>query len=160
MDIQCLQWSFGAAPPGGGGMSAFGTVDAPPYGPCSQLWPLTIPAGWYFGLTDIFFGSKFTDGPAPVGTAGDYGGRASYAIINSVISVPDNVGKISYRVPFVCPPGFVLNGLFINNDSEQQNMMVSICGLLIHCADPAITTGPNAYKHYYEAFSFLFTLRP
>ena len=106
---------------------------------CTELFPYTVPAGYWLGITDMQLGSKFTDGGA--------GSRASMLVLQNVTIVPDNVGMQSFRVPLVIPPGTVLTADLINNDAEQQWMNSVITGLLV----PKL-----AGQDWRDAFAFMF----
>lgn len=106
---------------------------------CSEVFPYTVPAGFWLGITDMQLGSKFTDGGANQ--------RASMLVLNNVTSVPDNVGIQSFRIPLVIPPLTVLTADLINNDAEQQWMNSVITGLLV----PKLEG-----QTWQEAFAFMF----
>lgn len=90
---------------------------------CTEIFPYTVPAGFWLGIIDAQLGSKFTDGGA--------GARASMLVIHNVLSVPDNNGPLHLRVPLVIPPGITITADIINNDAEQQWMNSIITGLLV-----------------------------
>lgn len=116
------------------------TLNGPnPFTWCSEVFPYTVPAGYWLGIVDMQLGSKFTDGGP--------GARASLLVLNNVAIVPDNVGIQSYRIPLVIPPGTVLSADVINNDSEQQWMSSVINGLLVPKIDG---------QDWREAFAFMF----
>lgn len=101
----------------------------------TEAFPYTVPAGFWLGITDVQFGSKFTDGGAWQ--------RASYFVIPNVLSLPDNTGSIHFRTPFVIPPGITITAQFINNDAEQQWMSAIVCARLV----------PKTTNNYGDAFA-------
>lgn len=82
--------------------------------------PYTVPEGYVLGITDVQFGSKFTAT-----------GRASYLVLNGIMTVPDNHGSVSLRTPIALPAGARVSANYINNDEEAQWMCSVITGRLV-----------------------------
>lgn len=106
----------------------------------TEAFPYTVPQGYWLGITDVQFGSKMTDGSP--GAAGSTP-RASFFVINNVLTVPDNHGSLHFKTPFVIPPGRTLTANFINNDNEAQWMTALVCGRLV----------PKTSDNYGDAFA-------
>jgi hypothetical protein len=85
----------------------------------SFAWPYTVQEGYVFGITDVQFSSKFTTT-----------GRASYFVLDGVMTVPDSHGSVSFRTPVALPAGSRLTAGFINNDDEAQWMCAVVTGQL------------------------------
>lgn len=100
----------------------------------SEVFPYTVPAGHVLGIIDAQMGSKMTST-----------GRGSYFVVSNVLSLPDNAGHVSFRVPLAVPAGATFTGSLINNDEVPQWMTSAMTGILVP------HTGP-----YREAFTFLF----
>jgi hypothetical protein len=109
---------------------------APVLNKASFAWPYTVQEGYVFGITDVQFSSKFTTT-----------GRASYFVLNGVMTVSDNHGSAHFRTPLAFPAGTTLSAGFINNDEEQQWMCAAVVGLLVKLQPGALWTqvfGPPA----------------
>lgn len=124
MTVQCVQWIHSK-------LVAAATIQdlagPNPFTWCSELFPYVVPSGYWLGIVDMALSSKYTDGPSPMGGSA----IASYLALSNVVSVPDNVGYNSFKVPLVVPEGKTLNAQIINNDSNQQWMSSVITGLLV-----------------------------
>jgi hypothetical protein len=102
----------------------------------SFSWPYTVQEGYVFGITDVQFSSKFTTSS-----------RASYFVLNGVMTVSDNHGSVHFRTPLAFPPGSKLSAGLINNDDEQQWMCAVVVGQLVKLQPGALWTqvfGPPA----------------
>lgn len=93
----------------------------------SFAWPYTVQEGYVFGLTDVQFSSKFTTT-----------GRASYFVMNGIMTVSDNHGSVHFRTPLAFPAGSTLTAGFINNDEEDQWMCAAVTGQLVPISSSSI----------------------
>lgn len=116
-------------------------LDGPnPFTWSSEVFPYTVPSGYWLGVVDMHLGTKF-------GGRGGDNARASMLVLGSVTSVPASTGSVSFRVPLVVPEGVTLTASIINNDIEMQWMNSAITAILV----PKV-----AGQSYQEAFAFLF----
>jgi hypothetical protein len=89
------------------------SLDGPnPFTWCTEVFPYTVPTGYWLGIIHASVSTKFTDGGA--------GQRASMLVIPNVLMVPDNNGALNFSRPVVVPEGQAITANYINNDAEQQ----------------------------------------
>lgn len=88
----------------------------------SELWPYTVPADKWLGITYASLSSKFVDGGAAA--------RGSLLVITNVLTVPDNYGDLKPPRPIVVPPNATITAQLINNDDEPQWMGSIVMGVL------------------------------
>jgi hypothetical protein len=102
----------------GGGASALS--------PSASSWnfPVTVPQGFWCYVTDMVFQSKC------IRDAGN-ALRSSYAVFNSIDTLPEHCPVRHFVTPIILPAGFVIDGTFINQSNEDQNMIAALHGWMV-----------------------------
>lgn len=107
--------------PGNGGSVPLSMTQTYSFGTWS--WNTTLPADTTLYVTDIIFQSKNVQ-PDQNGKT-----KSSYLVINSFITVAEHMGgQIHFNSPMIVPPGTTLTGAFINQSTENQNMVAILTG--------------------------------
>ena len=90
------------------------------YTPLGYPLPVIVPAGHYFGVVSVRFASKYLASA----------GRSSYMVIRGIDTIPEHAPNWTSMVPLVLPPGHLIDGAFLNNSNEAQNMNAVVLGYL------------------------------
>jgi hypothetical protein len=102
------------------------------YSSLGRPLPFVVPLGMELRITDVHFATKY------VVYSGNM--RSSYLVIRGEFTIPDHVGFVSLRTPFVIPGGQELRMRVFNNSPELQNMNGFILGEVVP-AGTALATG-------------------
>src|SRR5574343_554300 len=90
----------------------------------SEVFPWTVPQGYWLGITGMQMSEKFGNGP-----------RSSMFVLNNVAMVTGLTGANTFAQPIWIPSGVTVTGKFINNHLESQWMNVVVQGVVIETTE-------------------------